>query len=259
MTSKIKPLKKFSQNFLQNQLLAEKIVDSLNCNKNDNLLEIGAGKGALTEILFRREYKSLTVVEVDPRLINLLKKKYANKIQIIQSSFINISLAQLAGVDRLKIIGNIPYNITSEIIFKLIENYNYIKYAVLMVQKEVANRLIAETRTKDYGMLTIFTSLYSKVDKLIDVGRENFFPVPKVDSCVIKLEFNDLPDKDLDYALFRKIVKTGFNLRRKKLRNSLNKIFSAQELENISSIWLEKRPEELTLEEFKMLTTELSR
>jgi 16S rRNA (adenine1518-N6/adenine1519-N6)-dimethyltransferase len=127
-----------------------------------------------------------------------------------------------------------------------------------MVQKEVANRLIAETKTKDYGILTIFTGLYSNVDKLFDVNRENFYPVPNVDSSVVCLDFNVLSDDKVNYQLLKKIVRTGFNFRRKMLRNSLSKLFSNRILAEISTVSLERRPEELTIEEFKILTTEIS-
>lgn len=258
MANQIKPLRKYSQNFLQNKHIAEKIVDSLNCRENDIILEIGAGRGILTDSLINRKYRKLNVIEIDPRLINLLEEKYSNKLMVIADSVLNVSFEQLAGDNRLKVIGNIPYHITSDIIFKLIDNYKFVKCAVLMVQKEVANRLVAETRTKDYGILTIFSSLYGSVQKLFDVDRENFNPVPNVDSSIVKIEFDVSTSDDVDTNLLKKIVRAGFNARRKKLRNSLNKVFSAQNLEKISSVSLEKRPEELTIDEFKTLTKEIS-
>ena len=258
MTNHIKPLKKFSQNFLQNKHIAERIVESLNCKQEDIILEIGAGKGVLTEHLIQHNCKKITVIEIDRRLVKLLEEKFLYDLKIVQDSFLNISFEEIADTNRIKVIGNIPYNITSDIIFKLIENYTYLERAVLMVQKEVANRLVAETKTKDYGILTIFTGLYSTVKKLFDVDRENFYPVPNVDSSVVCLKFNVLQDSNIDYRLLKKIVRTGFNFRRKMLRNSLSKLFTAQTLAEITSVSLDKRPEELTIEEFKILTTEIS-
>ena len=139
----------------------------------------------------------------------------------------------------------------------MIKNFKYIERAVLMVQKEVANRLIAPIKTKDYGLLTVFTGLFSSVEKLFDVDRRNFYPIPGVDSSVVCLVFKDRLDSNIDFRLLEKIVKTGFNSRRKKLRNSLMKLYSPKQLEKISSISLDKRPEELTIEEFKILTKEL--
>jgi 16S rRNA (adenine1518-N6/adenine1519-N6)-dimethyltransferase len=258
MINHVKPLKKFSQNFLQNKQIAEKIVESLSCGKEDIVFEIGAGKGVLTEYLIQQNCKNIIAIEIDRRLAKLLGERFKDNLKIVQDSILNISFEKIVGMDRFKVIGNIPYNITSDIIFKLIENYTYCERAVLMVQKEVANRLVAETKTKDYGLLTIFSGLYSNVQKLFDVNRENFYPVPNVDSSVVCLEFNVIQDKNVDYNLLKKIVRTGFNLRRKMLRNSLSKLVPAQILAEISTVSLERRPEELSIEEFKILTTEIS-
>jgi 16S rRNA (adenine1518-N6/adenine1519-N6)-dimethyltransferase len=257
MTNQIIPLKKFGQNFLQNKQIAEKIVTSLNCQQKDVILEIGAGKGVLTEHLIGQKCQKLIVIEIDPRLSILLEDRFSKKIKLIQQNFLNISFKQIVTTDRIKVIGNIPYNLTSDIIFKLIKNYKYVERAVLMVQKEVANRLVAPIKTKDYGLLTIFTNLYCHVQKLFDVDRRNFYPVPGVDSSVVCLEFKDRLDTNVDYELLEKIVRTGFNSRRKMLRNSLMKLYSTKHLEKISSISLDKRPEELTIEEFKILTKEI--
>ena len=258
MTSQIKPLKKFGQNFLRNNYFAEKIVDSLNCEENDVIIEIGPGKGVLTEHLIKKKHSSFSVIEIDRRLASLLTKKYPTDINIIQDSILNVSFDKLAKDNRIKVIGNIPYNITSDILFKTVDNYQYIKRAVLMIQKEVANRLVAETKTKDYGLLTIFVGFHSKVRRLFDVNRENFYPVPNVDSSVICLDFKASAEDNFDYELFRKIVKTGFSSRRKMLRNSLKKLLISHDINNVSSISLDKRPEELSIEEFKFLTNEIS-
>ena len=258
MATQIKPLKKFSQNFLQNKYYAEKIVDSLICRENDIILEIGAGKGVLTELLIQKKYKKLSVVEIDQRLAKLLEEKFSTDLTVIQDSILNVSFEQLAEDDRIKIIGNIPYNITSDIIFKIIDNYKYIKGAVLMVQKEVANRLVAETKTKDYGILTIFVGFHSKVQRLFNVNRENFYPVPNVDSSVVCLDFDILQNITFDFRLFKKIVRTGFTSRRKMLRNSLKKLLILNDIDEISSISLDRRPEELSIEDFKILTNEIS-
>jgi 16S rRNA (adenine1518-N6/adenine1519-N6)-dimethyltransferase len=258
MRTKIKPLKKFSQNFLQNTYIAEKIVESLNCESDDVVVEIGGGTGVLTEHLVHQKYKNLIVNEVDPRLARVLKEKFSDNLVIIQNSFLKMSIAQFAGTDRIKVIGNIPYHITSDIIFKLIDNSRYLNRAVLMVQKEVAERLIAGPVSKDYGILTIFTALYCTVQRLFNVDREDFYPIPNVDSSVVVLDFHKIHDESIDYRLFKSIVRAGFTGRRKMLRNSLKKVFSEDTLKGIASVSLNRRPEELTIEEFKMLTKELS-
>ena len=127
MANKIKPLRKYSQNFLHNNVIAEKIVESLDCAENDIILEIGAGKGILTKHLIAKKTKKLNVIEIDPRLVSLLKEKYLNDLRIIQDSVLNVSFEQLTSGNQLKVIGNIPYHITSDIIFKLIENHKFIK------------------------------------------------------------------------------------------------------------------------------------
>ena len=258
MASQIKPLKKFGQNFLKSDYFAEKIVDSLNCEKNDLIVEIGPGKGALTQLLIKKKPKNLSVIEIDRRLANLLAEKFPSDLNIIVDNILNVSFDQLAPENKIKVVGNIPYNITSDIIYKLIENNIYIERAVLMIQKEVANRLVAKTKSKDYGLVTIFVGFHSEVRKLFDVNRENFYPVPNVDSSVVCLDFKSLQENYFDYELFRKIVKTGFNARRKKLRNTLKNLLISYDINTISSISLEKRPEELSIEEFKSLTNEIS-
>jgi len=258
MATQIKPLKKFGQNFLQNKYFAEKIVDSLNCEKNDVIIEVGPGKGVLTELLIEKEYEKFTVIEIDPRLASVIKEKFPTDLSVIQDSVLNISFEQLARDNRVKVIGNIPYYITSDIIFKIVDNFKSIKRVVLMVQKEVANRLVAETKTKDYGLLTIFVGFHGDVRRLFDVNRENFYPVPKVDSSVVCIDFDILENKNFDYKLFKKIVKTGFGSRRKMLRNSLKKLLVLHNISKVTSISLDKRPEELSIEDFKLLTNEIS-
>ena len=258
MTAQIKPLKKFGQNFLQNKYYAEKIVNSLCCKENDIILEVGPGKGILTELLIRQKYKKFLVIEIDRRLSRLLAEKFPNDLAIIQDSILNVSFEQIAERNRIKLIGNIPYYITSDIIFKIVDNYKYIKRAVLMVQKEVANRLVANTKTKDYGLLTILVGFRCKIRRLFNVTRENFFPVPNVDSSVVCFDFDEFENRNFDYQLFKRIVKMGFNSRRKKLRNSLKKFLISHKITNISSISLDKRPEELSIEDFKLLTIEIS-
>jgi 16S rRNA (adenine1518-N6/adenine1519-N6)-dimethyltransferase len=258
MTTQIKPLKKLGQNFLQNEYYAERIVESLNCKENDVILEIGAGKGVLTKFLLKEKYKKLSVIEIDQRLVKLLKEKFSPDLTIIQNSILNVSIEQIAEGGQVKIIGNIPYNITSEIIFKIVDNFKYVKRAILMIQREVANRLIADTKTKDYGILTVLIGFHCRVQRLFDVNRDDFYPIPNVDSSVICLDFDVFQSPATDFRLFKKIVKTSFNFRRKMLRNSLKNLLNLSDMNAISSISLDKRPEELSIEDFVKLTNEIS-
>jgi len=258
MAAEIKPLKKFSQNFLKSFYYSEKIVAALDCQPDDIILEIGAGTGSLTDILVKQSYKHITVLELDSRLYDLLDQKYGSRITVVNRSILDFSINDLAKDSRIKVIGNIPYNITSNIIFKIIENHAYIKRAVIMVQKEVADRLLAKTRTKDYGILTVFVRCHSNIFRVLDVSRENFYPVPNVDSSVINLDLFEKTDGITDYQFFRKVVRVCFNNRRKMLRNSLKKIISDSDINKIKSVQLNMRPEELTVQDFKCLSNEIS-
>jgi 16S rRNA (adenine1518-N6/adenine1519-N6)-dimethyltransferase len=258
MANQIKPLKKFGQNFLQNKYYIEKIVKALDCKEDDIILEIGAGRGALTDVLVRQTCSHITVLEIDTRLVEFLREKYSSMTNVIKTSILDFSLTELSKNKQIKVIGNIPYNITSQILFKIIDNRAVIKRAVLMVQKEVADRLLAETRTKEYGILSVFIQSLSEVKRLFDITRDNFYPVPKVDSSVISIDLKSDNEGIEDYQLFKKIVKTSFQSRRKMLRNSLKKILNAWGIDNINSISLEVRPEELSAEQFKILSNTIS-
>jgi 16S rRNA (adenine1518-N6/adenine1519-N6)-dimethyltransferase len=258
MIAEIKPLKKFGQNFLQNIQYAKEIVRSLDCHENDIVLEIGAGQGALTDILAQQKCKNITVLEIDSRLVAFLEERYSPKIIVQKKSILDFSFSEFAAEQRVKVLGNIPYHITSQILFKILDNYKYIQSAVLMVQKEVANRLLAGVKSKDYGILTVFVRCHGTVHRLIDITREHFVPVPRVDSTVIYLDIYEKIDGINDYKIFKKIVKTSFQNRRKILQNSLKGLFSSWQITGIESVSLKMRPEELPIEEFKILANEIS-
>ena len=196
-----KPLKKFGQNFLTNPYYQQKIVAALDIQNTDNIVEIGPGKGALTEIIMHKAPQRFRAVEIDRRWCEELRQKFGNKIEVIEDDFLNLDLISFCkeADDKLKIIGNIPYNITSPILFKLIDNFRIIKTAVLMTQKEVAQRIAAPPGNKDYGILSVISQTYSKVELLLNVKRGNFFPVPSVDSAVLRINFFDkLSDDDMN-------------------------------------------------------------
>ena len=259
MPEKIKPLKKYGQNFLQNHYFAEQIVNALESQNDELLIEIGPGTGVLTELIIKENYTEFIALEIDGRFIANLTEKCGSKIKIIQQSILDFDFNELDRSFRrkVKIVGNIPYNITSQIIFKLLENRQYISRAVLMVQKEVANRLISKSHTKDYGILSVMVRCHAEVKRLFNVGRKNFFPAPKVDSSVIQFDLIDKPEGIKDFELFRNIVRTTFQTRRKILQNSLKRLFSLDILHSMTSIDLKKRPEELSLQEFKNLSNEI--
>lgn len=248
----VKPLKKFGQNYLVDKNIIRKIIDEINPQREETILEIGPGQGALTTELYGR-CGNFTVVEIDRRVIENLEAGFAG-IKIVSGDFLKTSLKQIAEGKKIRIAGNIPYNITSPILFKLIEEREYVQDAVLMVQHEVAKRLTAEKRTKDYGILRVILSYFTDVKYCFKVSPNVFFPKPNVDSAVVHLVFKDITDNTLDTGLFIKIVKAAFGNRRKTIKNSFsNSIFGAEIFEGCG-ISLAKRAEELDLEDFIALT-----
>jgi 16S rRNA (adenine1518-N6/adenine1519-N6)-dimethyltransferase len=179
-------------------------------------------------------------------------------MEVIRDDFLKVNLSDYG--NDIKLLGNIPYNITTPIIFSLIEQRQFVKEAVIMMQKEVARRITAVPKNnKEYGILSILCQNYADIESLFDVKRANFSPIPKVDSAIIKFTFKkDIDDLD-DEILFRKIVRTTFNYRRKTLKNSLCRIFDKSVVYSLNEFDLTKRPENLSLQDFKLLTNVLNR
>ncbi len=253
-----RPLKKFSQNFLTNPFYQRKIIDSLHIVPTDIVLEIGPGKGALTQHIIDARPRRIIAVEIDERWVNFLNEKFGDSIEIIQQDILKIDLNSLINkTQRIKVVGNLPYHITSPILFHLIDSFHLIERAVLMMQKEVAQRLSAKPNSKDYGILSVITQAYAQVEYLFEIKRGNFFPVPNVDSAVVALNFYKEISDLADPILFRKIVRGTFNFRRKTLKNSLSRIFDKAFVNSLDETTLAKRPEQLTVDEFKQLTNQL--
>ena len=254
-----RPLKRFSQNFLTNTHYQQQIVEALDISPNDVVIEIGPGHGALSEIILKKNPAKFIAVEIDRSLAGELKTRYGSNIELLNKDFLETELDKWLSANRLenKIIGNIPYNITSPILFKLLDQYNLLRRAVLMVQKEVAKRIAAAPNCKDYGILSVLSQTYAQVDYLFDVGRGNFYPAPNVDSAVIRLNFYERAEGIDDEALFRRIVRHTFNYRRKMLRNSLGRILDKTIVYSLESITLDRRPENLSVQQFKALANEI--
>ncbi len=250
-----RPLKKFSQNFLTNPFYQQKIVQNLQIHRQDVVMEIGPGQGALTEHLIRAHPRRLIVIEIDPRWSKVLKEKFGSSVEIIEQDILTVDTEALIGKEQpFKVIGNLPYHITSPILFYLIDRHRAIERAVLMMQKEVARRICAQPGNKEYGILSVISQTYARVEYLFDIKRGNFFPAPKVDSAVIALNFfREIPDLD-DEHLFRNIVRRTFNFRRKTLKNSLSRIFDRAFVNSLDETLLAKRPEQLGIKEFKELS-----
>ncbi len=225
--------KRFGQNFLHDQSVIGRIIDTINPEKEDNLVEIGPGLGALTEPVIERAGK-LTVVELDRDLAHRLRHHpfIAPYITIYEADALQFNFAQLATADNpLRVFGNLPYNISTPLIFHLLTFNEKIKDMHFMLQKEVVQRMGAEPNSKAYGRLSIMTQYQCQVLPVMEIGPEAFNPPPKVDSAIVRLipyQTIDNPVKDIN--ALNTVCLTAFNQRRKTLRNSFKKIISAEQL-----------------------------
>jgi 16S rRNA (adenine1518-N6/adenine1519-N6)-dimethyltransferase len=251
---KVKPLKKFGQNYLTDKNILNKIVNEISPLPGDNLIEIGPGLGSLTGILLER-IPELTAVEIDFRVIDELSKKFP-AITLIHADFLDLNLEDLFHKknEKLRIAGNIPYNITSPIIFKLINSNQYVRDAVLMMQLEVAKRIVAKKGTKDYGILAVLLQYFTEVKICFKVSPNVFYPKPKVESAVIHLNFKDNCITGEEKTLFIKMVKAAFGNRRKVLRNSLSNGIFADVNFSDAKVDLNLRAEQLEINDFIKLT-----
>ena len=244
--------KKWGQNFLVDNNLLDKIVSTVDPQLNDHILEIGPGEGVLSKKILP-QVKEMLAIEIDPLLVDHLnKQKNLKELNVIQGDILINNIRDLPITNPVRVIGNIPYNITSPIIFWLIEQLDYWDDAFVMAQKEVAQRLTAKVSTKAYGRLTVVVGAYLNVDYRFTIPPDVFIPKPKVDSAFIWLTKKKQPlIKDEDYVKFKKIVAAAFNQRRKMLRNSMKSWdFSKLVKENID---FSRRPESLSIEEFSLL------
>ena len=244
--------KKWGQNFLADTNLLKRIVRTINPQPTDNVLEIGPGEGALTELLLP-EVGNLAAIEIDPRLVEYLKSlEHLRDCNFIHGDVLWQKLAELPIPTPVRVMGNIPYNITSPILFWLIEQRQYWTDAFLMVQREVAERLTGKVGTKAYGRLTVMVGAFLKVEYCFTIPPTVFQPRPKVDSAIIALRKLDQPIvSDAKFERFEKLVGAAFSKRRKMLRNSLAGFKLA--VEGLQNIELTRRPETLTIEEFASL------
>ncbi len=248
---KVKAKKYLGQHFLTDKHIAKKIVESLS-NDNQYVLEIGPGMGILTETLLLKSNFCLKVIEIDTESVTYLQQHYPElNDKIIHADFLKIDLSSLFS-DKFAIIGNFPYNISSQILFKVIEYRNMVTEIVGMFQKEVAIRVSAAPEGKEYGILSVLLQAYYHIEYLFTVNENVFSPPPKVKSAVIRLKRNDIQHLDCNEQQFNKIVKTAFNQRRKTLRNSLKTIVFEQNFTNDPIF--DKRPERLSVKDFIYLT-----
>lgn len=249
----VRAKKHLGQHFLKDTNIAKKIVDSLEGHQHyHKLLEIGPGTGVLSDFLIEKAQYELLFMDVDQESVDFLQNQYPDlKDQIIKEDFLRIDLGRYYQ-EPFGIIGNFPYNISSQIFFKVLEYRNQIPEVVGMIQKEVAERIAAKEGNKTYGILSVLLQAYYDVELLFSVPPNVFNPPPKVTSAVLRLKRNKTQTLGCDEKLFFRVVKQGFNNRRKTLRNALKSFDLSDEIKSLAL--LDQRAEQLTVNNFVELT-----
>ncbi len=250
---KVRAKKHLGQHFLRDQTVARRIVDSLGANPGyQKVLEIGPGMGVLTQYLLQKDSYETYVIEIDRESVSYLNQHFPQlSPRIIEGDFLRWKLSQLSE-EPIAIIGNFPYNISSQIFFGVLEQRDQVPEVVCMVQKEVGKRIASPPGNKEYGILSVLLQAFYDIDYLFSVPPGAFDPPPKVQSGIIRLTRNETKELDCNEKLFFRVVKTGFNQRRKTLRNAL-KPFGL----DIESEYLNKRAEQLGVQDFVTLTQQV--
>lgn len=254
----VRAKKALGQHFLTDQSIAKGIVDALKGNK---VLEVGPGMGVLTQYLLKRPDTLLKCIEIDTESVVYLKKHFpALGEGLVEGDFLKMELEGLFE-GTYSVIGNFPYNISSQIFFKILEVKDEVPEVVCMIQKEVAERIAEKPGTKTYGILSVFLQAWYDIEYLFTVGSGAFNPPPKVQSAVIRLTRNSRTDLGCNEKLFRTIVKSSFGMRRKTLRNSLKPIINGLPAGSVDTTdpVFDLRPERLSVEDFIALTNLLDR
>ena len=262
----VRPKKNLGQHFLTDLQVARRIADTVGACPGLPVLEVGPGMGVLTQFLLEKD-RPLKVAEIDDESVAYLRKAYPSlEENIIPDDFLKMRLAHTFGGQSFVLTGNYPYNISSQIFFKMLDNRQWIPCCTGMIQKEVADRLAASPGTKAYGILTVLVQLYYEVEYLFTVEPHVFNPPPKVRSAVVRLCRNGRTDPGCDERLFRRLVKTTFNRRRKMLRGSIRPLLAELGAGRVCTGDVEgflggedmtRRPEQLSVEEFIGLTNRL--
>jgi 16S rRNA (adenine1518-N6/adenine1519-N6)-dimethyltransferase len=253
----VRAKKHLGQHFLKDELIAQQIADSLIEKSYNNVLEIGPGMGVLTKYLLKKPFIT-HVIEIDAESVEYLQANYLNlSSRIILKDFLKINLKDYFGDNQVAIIGNFPYNISTQIVFKTLENRAQIPEFSGMFQKEVAKRIAEKKGSKVYGILSVLTQAFYNVEYLFTVPPTVFNPPPKVESGVIRLTRKENFELPVNEKLFYKVVKTAFQQRRKTLRNSLKTMNLSDNLRE--DVIFAKRPEQLSVDEFINLTSKIEK
>lgn len=256
----VKPKKHLGQHFLEDMQIAERIVDALQPLPTTRaVIEIGAGTGVLTQFLVQKPDFQTYIAEIDTESVAYLHKHYASlKPYIYEGDFLTLDIDKWIATETsptLSIIGNFPYNISSQIFFKVLDHRERVTEVVGMLQKEVAERLASPAGSRDYGILSVFLQAYYDVEYLFTVEPDVFNPPPKVRSGVIRMKRNNVQSLPCDEKHFRNVVKTAFSQRRKTLRNALKPLMAGKE--NADVPFLDLRAEQLTVADFLELANSL--
>ncbi len=250
----MKAKKSYGQHFLTNEHLARNIADAID-SSCERLLEVGPGRGMLTKYLLEKPAQLITV-EADRDMVAYLEKFYPQlKGRIVEADFLKVNLEKIFDGQEFTIIGNFPYNISSQIVFKMIDARQLVPELVGMFQKEMAARIIAPPGDKTYGVISVLTQAYYEGTYLFTVGSGNFAPPPKVQSAVIRLCRRANLTLDCNEAIFRQVVKQTFGQRRKMLRNSLRGFFSDEAV--LQDAFFHQRPEQLSVQDYVYLVQKI--
>jgi 16S rRNA (adenine1518-N6/adenine1519-N6)-dimethyltransferase len=254
----VKAKKHLGQHFLTDKNIAEKIVNSLKLtDQYKQVLEVGPGMGILSDFLLQKPEYETYLIDIDTESYQFLQKKYpALGSHLINADFLEMDFSGVFP-DKFAIIGNFPYNISSQILFKVLDNRQQVVEVVGMFQKEVAERCSSKPGSKEYGILSVFLQAYYKVEYLFTVKAGVFNPPPKVLSAVIRLTRNDTPQLGCDEKLFWQLVKAGFNQRRKTLRNAISSVVPKESISD--DPMLDLRAERLSVADFVYLTNKVSK
>ena len=247
---KVHPKKKLGQHFLKDTGIARKIASSLTGEGYSSVLEIGPGMGILTGYLLEKNFNDFRVIEIDNEAVHYINEHFPELKNVITGDFLSLDIEKYF-TDKMAIIGNFPYNISTQIFFKVLKHREKVVEIAGMLQKEVAERICAGPGSKTYGILSVLLQAFYKTEYLFTVPEHVFSPPPKVKSGVIRLMRNDVKNLDCDEALFFRVVKACFNQRRKTLRNSVRAAFDLKR-DDYPEFGL--RPEQLSVDQFVQLT-----
>lgn len=242
----MQPRKRFGQNFLQDEYVIQQIIEAINPQKVDHILEIGPGQGALTDPILRSGCK-LDVVEIDRDLASRLRKKHA-KLNVIESDILKYDISEIDSSGPFRIVGNLPYNISTPLLFRLFTRLDLIEDMHFMLQFEVVERMTAAHSTSQYGRLSIMSQLYCDTTMLFTVPPESFVPRPRVMSAIVRLR-PKTEKRNVNVALLQKVLTQAFSMRRKTIRNALKGFLTGDDIESLG-LDPKLRPENLTLDDY---------